>query len=268
MLNKYPQTKDMLLEGKLSLTNLSSLSKELNNENISDEDKAKLLDLASYKSTRELEKLLLDYKPARKKPKEKIKPLVVVKEEGVESAPSFSSKVEQESKNHIRRRSLGLTQEAEKSEVKKQEVEKRLNLSFSVPEETGELIDEVRQVLSGKLPKRASLEELFVAGLESIVKEHKRKAKALGTRKSRKSKKRTRHIPNDIRKAVLERDKYQCTYLGENRKACGCKWDIEVDHIVTFADGGKHEVENLRVLCGAHHRYVTEKRFGKVWETA
>ena len=249
--NAYPEVKEMLLDGRLSLTNLSMLSKELTEEN-----KDKLLSLASYKSTRELEKLLLDYKPAKKKMREKIKPVVVKKE--LRTTPLFDTKIKQESENHFRRRSSSQTQE----------VEKRLNLSFSVPEETQSLIDEAKQVLSGKLPKGASLEDLFVAGLESIIAGHKKKTKSLGTRKSRKSKKRTRHIPNDIRKAVLERDEYKCSFKAENGKVCGCNWNIEVDHIVPFADGGEHLLENLRVLCGSHHQYVTEKRFGKVWEVA
>ena len=249
--NTYPEVKEMLLDGRLSLTNLSMLSKELTEEN-----KDKLLSLASYKSTRELEKLLLDYKPAKKKIREKIKPVVVKKE--VRTTPLFDTKIKQESENHFRRRSSSPTQV----------IEKRLNLSFSVLEETQSLIDEVKTLLSGKFPKGASLEDLFVAGLESIVSEHKRKNKALGTRKSRKSKKRTRHIPNDIRKAVLERDEYKCSFKAENGKICSCNWDIEVDHIVPFVDGGKHTVENLRVLCGAHHRYVTENKFGRVWEAA
>ena len=184
IIDKYPEAKSMLLDGRLSLTNLSLLSKELNDSN-----KDKLFNLASYKSTRELEKFLLDYKPAEKKIREKIKPVIVEKE----TAPLFDTKTEREFENHFRRRSSSPIQVTEK----------RLNLSFSVPEDTQGLIDEAKRILSGKLPKGASLEELFVAGLESIVTEHKKKAKSLGSRKSRKPKKRTRHIPNDIRKAVL-----------------------------------------------------------------
>ena len=248
--NLYPEIKEMLLDARLSLTTLSMLSKELR-----DESKNSLLSLASYKTKRELERLLLERKPgSKKKMKEKIKPVVVEKE----TSPLFDVKAKQKFENHLSRRSSSQTQE----------VEKRLNLSFSVPEETQSLIDEAKQVLSGKLPKGASLEDLFVAGLESIVSEYKRKNKALGTRKSRKAKKRTRHIPNDIRKAVLERDEYKCSFKAENGKICSCNWDIEVDHIVPFVDGGKHTVENLRVLCGAHHRYVTENKFGRVWEAA
>ena len=147
-------------------------------------------------------------------------------------------------------------------------VEKRLNLSFSVPENTQGLIDEAKEILSGKLPKGASLEELFVAGLESFVTEHKKKAKKLGSKKTKNSNKRTRHIPAKVRKAVLERDEYKCTYISESGKVCGCKWDLEIDHIVTFAEGGEHTLENLRVLCRPHNQYLAEKKFGRVWEAA
>ncbi|MEZ4753563.1 MAG: hypothetical protein R3A13_04535 [Bdellovibrionota bacterium] len=80
----------------------------------------------------------------------------------------------------------------------------RLNLSFSVKAETQDLMDEAKELLSGKFPKGASLEELFIAGLNALVAEKKRKAKALGSRASKNTETRTRHIPNKIRKAVLE----------------------------------------------------------------
>ncbi|MEZ4754274.1 MAG: HNH endonuclease, partial [Bdellovibrionota bacterium] len=78
----------------------------------------------------------------------------------------------------------------------------------------------------------------------------------------------SRHIPNQIRKAVLERDENKCTYVSETGKACRCSWDLELDHIVPFAEGGQHTVGNLRVLCRAHNQYLAEQKFGRVWERA
>ena len=250
MLSKYPETKDMLLDARLSLTTLSMLSGKLTEEN-----KDSLLKEASYKSKRELEDLLLSIGSGAKKKKirEKIKPVVVEKE--VKDKSLLETKAEQGFENHFSRKKIA-----------KPVVEKRLNLSFSVPEETGELIDEAKQILSGKFPKGAKLEDLFVAGLNALVKEHRAKTKSLGSKKSRGSKKGSRHIPAKVRKVVLERDKYQCSYIGENGKACCSKWDIEVDHLIPFSEGGEHTPQNLRVLCGAHHQYVTEQKFGKVWE--
>ncbi|MEZ4753902.1 MAG: HNH endonuclease [Bdellovibrionota bacterium] len=251
VISKYPEVKGMLLDGRLSLTNLARLSKDINDKN-----KEELLALASNKSSRELENLLLDLKPpVDKKPVEKIKP-VTVKKESTKPAPLFDSKVEQRCENHFRRRSSNQI-----------EVEKRLNLRFSVAEDTQKLIDEAKELLSSKLPKGASLEELFVAGLNALVAEKKRKLKVLGSRASRKSKINSRHIPNKIRKAVLERDGNRCTFKDKG-KICGCSWNLELDHIVPFAEGGEHTVDNLRVLCGAHNRYLAEQRFGRVWEAA
>ena len=248
MLSKCPETKDMLLDARLSLTTLSMLSGKLTEEN-----KDSLLKEASYKSKRELEDLLLSIgSGAKKKIQEKIKPVVVEKE--VKDKSLLETKAEQGFENHFSQR------------ISKPVVEKRLNLSFSVPEETGELIDEAKQILSGKFPKGAKLEDLFVAGLNALVKEHRAKNKSLGSKKSRGSKKGSRHIPAKVRKVVLERDKYQCSYIGENGKACCSKWDIEVDHLTPFSEGGEHTPENLRVLCGAHHQYITEQKFGRVWE--
>ncbi|MEZ4754991.1 MAG: HNH endonuclease signature motif containing protein [Bdellovibrionota bacterium] len=78
----------------------------------------------------------------------------------------------------------------------------------------------------------------------------------------------SRHIPNQIRKAVLERDGNKCTYVSETGKACGCSWDLEIDHITPFAEGGQHTVDNLRVLCRSHNQYLAEQKFGRVWERA
>ena len=149
---------------------------------ITKKNNAEIIKDISGKNKKEVEKILFKDKPAGSKTKESITTIKVKTEEETPtplfSTPLFDS-TNQSFENHHRHDG---------------KVEARLKLSFSVPEETQELIDEARQALSGKLPKGASLEELFVAGLESIIAGHKKKNKSLGTRKSRKPKKRTRHI--------------------------------------------------------------------------
>jgi len=53
---------------------------------------------------------------------------------------------------------------------------------------------------------------------------------------------RERHIPDDVRAAVFERDGAVCF-------ECGSVDDLTLDHIVPFSHGGEHTVGNLRVLC-------------------
>lgn len=36
---------------------------------------------------------------------------------------------------------------------------------------------------------------------------------------------------------------------GRKCQECGCTEEPQVDHIVPFAEGGSHDMENLQVLC-------------------
>lgn len=52
-----------------------------------------------------------------------------------------------------------------------------------------------------------------------------------------------------LTKRVLRRDGHQCTWL-ENGERCTAR-ATDVDHIV---NDDNHELDNLRSLCGPHHR--------------
>lgn len=60
-----------------------------------------------------------------------------------------------------------------------------------------------------------------------------------------------KNIPESVRLAVLERDSYQCQLCGtsgENR--------LQLHHIIFRSQGGKHDEENLVVLCFRCHEDV------------
>jgi hypothetical protein len=63
----------------------------------------------------------------------------------------------------------------------------------------------------------------------------------------------TRHIPRAVRREVLLRDNYRCSYIAPDGTRCCAKHHLHLDHIKPFSFGGGHESENLRVLCGAHN---------------
>ena len=65
---------------------------------------------------------------------------------------------------------------------------------------------------------------------------------------------RSRHIPAAIRDAVFKRDNGRCTYVGRNGVRCGATIHLQIDHIRPFCQGGKHTIDNLRLLCGKHNR--------------
>ena len=50
-----------------------------------------------------------------------------------------------------------------------------------------------------------------------------------------------------VRIRVLKRDRFQCTYCG----APGTDAELEVDHIISVANGGSHHMSNLTTACRA-----------------
>ena len=69
-------------------------------------------------------------------------------------------------------------------------------------------------------------------------------------------------IPQKLRRKILNRDR-GCTHktLGTER-ACGSRWQLEIDHIHPIWAGGGNEESNLRSLCRAHNQYRYAEQSG------
>ena len=74
--------------------------------------------------------------------------------------------------------------------------------------------------------------------------------------------KESRRIPAGVRRAVWERDRGECTFVGENRRRCRARRCLEFDHIAPVARGGRATVENLRLRCRTHNYLEAERAFG------
>ncbi|HWA77970.1 MAG TPA: hypothetical protein VG937_36800 [Polyangiaceae bacterium] len=72
-----------------------------------------------------------------------------------------------------------------------------------------------------------------------------------------------RHVPNEVRRAVAERDGERCTYVDEEGRRCPSRVFLQLHHEVAHALGGASTVANLRVLCGSHNRWLAERDFGR-----
>jgi hypothetical protein len=64
---------------------------------------------------------------------------------------------------------------------------------------------------------------------------------------------RSRKIPAWLRRLVIERDGGCCRFPG-----CGNRRWLQVHHIISWADGGPTDLDNLILVCGFHHRFVHE----------
>ncbi|HZO12999.1 MAG TPA: HNH endonuclease signature motif containing protein, partial [Polyangiaceae bacterium] len=58
-------------------------------------------------------------------------------------------------------------------------------------------------------------------------------------------------IPPSVRREIMRRDGGRCAVPG-----CRCSVFIDVHHIKTVAEGGKHDADLMILLCGKHHKLV------------
>ncbi len=331
-LREFPQLGPMILNGEVNLCALATAARKLS------EGRIGLADI-NGKSRREVDGLVAGLNPGHK-PKEKIRQIsvIVASEPMVNefnkslSAPKSPSTTEPRlnlspeliSENSLSPVKVKCDEVAEglfssinsqnegagllspvkvKSETRLEpRSETRIEIKFSLSEESFKKLEEVRAVLSNKLGAGASVEDIFNELMERCLKtmrpvsraqdksdeaviaageihvmaagldesdlrkkspdekglEHKNSEYRVTTQqiipiKITAPKIITRHIPRAVRREVLLRDNYRCSYIAPDGAKCGAKHHLHLDHIKPFSFGGRHESENLRVLCRAHN---------------
>ena len=127
-----------------------------------------------------------------------------------------------------------------------------------------ELFEEARDLL-GPGGER-ELADVLKAGLELLV-QMLRKKKLAATSKPQPARvtsmtTNARYVPRAVVRAVHERDGGQCAFVGPDGRRCTARSNLQLDHVVPFARGGRTTTENLRQLCAAHNRYEAERAFG------
>jgi 5-methylcytosine-specific restriction endonuclease McrA len=153
---------------------------------------------------------------------------------------------------------------------------KRFKLEFGVDPAFMDKLEKVRSLLSTKHPRRLEFERLFEILMDEYLERHDphiknrkrvQKAQTGNTKKirhhGRPKENESRHIPDSLRDRVFERDGGRCTYKGPDGKRCGSRRNLQVDHIIPYARGGKHTLSNLRLLCAKHNRLEAEREYGK-----
>lgn len=74
---------------------------------------------------------------------------------------------------------------------------------------------------------------------------------------------RSRHLPNEVRRAVIERDGPRCTWQAPDGTRCNSRARLELDHIVPRGQGGSDNPSNLRPYCRAHNQVAAEQAYGQ-----
>jgi len=75
----------------------------------------------------------------------------------------------------------------------------------------------------------------------------------------------SRHVPDEIRRTVHERDRGRCTFEDEHGRQCTETGAIELDHVDGFARTHQHQADRIRLLCRAHNQYEAERMYGRAF---
>jgi hypothetical protein len=74
---------------------------------------------------------------------------------------------------------------------------------------------------------------------------------------------RGRHVPAALRRSVFERDEGRCTYRSDSGERCRETAHLDLHHLVPFARGGEHRLDNVTLRCRAHNALAAEQDFGR-----
>jgi 5-methylcytosine-specific restriction endonuclease McrA len=79
---------------------------------------------------------------------------------------------------------------------------------------------------------------------------------------------RARSIPAAVRRAVWRRDCGRCRYVDPRGRRCDGTRNVDFHHVVPFAMGGSHTVDNIELRCAAHNQYQADLDFGRAFMDA
>ncbi|MEQ9501973.1 MAG: hypothetical protein RIT81_34185 [Deltaproteobacteria bacterium] len=73
------------------------------------------------------------------------------------------------------------------------------------------------------------------------------------------------YVPAATRRAVVERDGGQCTYVSPDGRRCSERSNLEFDHVGGRALGAKSVVGELRLVCRAHNLHAASEVLGRAF---
>jgi hypothetical protein len=256
---KFPDVVARLADGSLTLTVISLLAPVLDAANAS-----RLMAAASNKSKRDVEQLVAAERPqpavaatVRKLPRRQIA------EPAAEEVATVD--ISQRATDLPAPAAATTTTPARRAEVHPIAAE-IFKVQFTLSREGHDALRRAQQLLRHSLPS-GDIAAIFERALTLLVAQletrklgttaRPREATPASSPEVRKS----RHIPNAIRREVWERDAGQCAFVGTEGR-CPERGFLEFHHCIPFADGGPTSVENLQLRCRAHNQHEADLWLG------
>jgi 5-methylcytosine-specific restriction endonuclease McrA len=254
---KWPAILGLLAEGAVHLTAIGLLAPHLAADNLE-----QVLTAARHKSKREVEEIVASLRP---------RPAVPSSVRKVPTPTSATAKVERQpagGPSTIRLAPAAMDFESTPPPPETKRVAdvtplapERYKVQFTISRETHDRLREVQDLLRHRSPDGdiAAIFERALTGLLAGLRwtrhadvHRARAASGCGT---------GRRVPAAVKRAVWERDKGQCAFLGTLGR-CTERGFLEYHHRVPYADGDATTVDNLELRCRAHNAYEAELWFG------
>jgi hypothetical protein len=242
---------------------------------LSNENKEQLLKAVAFKSKADVQRLVVNLQPKTDKrdvvrkmvqTERKTEPAIPIKEEANPPIPlvgvqSFTSCLPTSPLKVALMPAQG--EVAAKHTTSIEAITKvRTRVAFTVDEQFMKNLREMKALFSHKYPD-GNLANIIGEALTYYIEHgpHRSKRKMTSPAKTSPTLP-TRYIPVAVRDSVRRRDNGRCQFRAPDGKRCESTQWIEFDHRRPFVDGGASTVENLRILCGTHNRWLAAQRFG------
>jgi hypothetical protein len=155
--------------------------------------------------------------------------------------------------------------------------ENRLELKIGISEKLEEKLRQVQNMISSRQGASVDLESCLEELVDFYIQKNDpiEKAKRIEGRSAQKvtvsksqpvpgqSKKpikvkpvNPRYIPAQLKRAILLRDKNQCSYIAPNGTRCLERRWLDVHHVRPVSEGGHTSFENLKLICRGHHQML------------
>lgn len=165
------------------------------------------------------------------------------------STKKVLGKLKNKSKDEAKLEFLKITpsDSAEKREVRQRVSTVATRIHLNLANSTISKLEKVKAIK--KLSTEDVLEYLLDKELDELSSD------LFKIKKSRGSK--GRNIPTSVKKQVKARAEFKCEFPG-----CNEIHNLEFEHIIPYAKGGTHELENILLYCKTHNQRAAIKEFG------
>jgi hypothetical protein len=155
---------------------------------------------------------------------------------------------------------------AMKEKVKYRQVgeEIRVELHYSVSEAEYENTKRAQDLLSQKLGRHATLEDLDKAAKEALLSKIDPLRRSCPPKKDRAQKPGRQRVSMTLTREAHHKSDSQCMHVDDDGKRCQERRFLHLHHIKPVKEGGTNHIDNLVVFCSGHHRAHHHQEHGSI----